>query len=247
MPLVLVSATAPLLQAWFSRTGHPRAADPYFLYAASNAGSLLALLAYPFLIEPHLTLTAQSHVWRTGFFIMATLVLACGLTACRLRRVEPFGNVEHGSGAQPGDPGVPRAEWLRWLVLVFIPSSWLMGVTAYLTTDLASIPLMWIIPLALYLLSFMIAFAQSGAGLVRAATSSLPYFILPLVLVMIAGFVHLLWVPLHLLAFFAGSLACHGALARMRPPAHHLSLYYVLIALAGMLGGIWTGLVARVI
>ncbi len=119
-----------------------------------------------------------------------------------------------------------------------------MGVTTYLTTDLASIPLIWIIPLALYLLSFILAFARSAAGLVRAASWSLPYLVVPLVLVMIAGFVHLLWIPLHLLAFFAGSLACHGALAELRPPARNLSAFYVTIALGGLLGGTWNALVA---
>ena len=106
--------------------------------------------------------------------------------------------------------------WPRWIVLVFIPSSWLMGVTAYLTTDLASIPLMWIIPLALYLLSFILAFARSAAGLVRAATLSLPYLIVPLVLVMIAGFVHLFWIPLHLIGVFrrfVGLPRCAGRAA----------------------------------
>ena len=119
-----------------------------------------------------------------------------------------------------------------------------MGVTTYLTTDLASIPLMWIIPLALYLLSFIIAFARSTARLVRGRHVALPYLIVPLVLVMIAGFVHLFWIPLHLVAFFVGSLACHGALAELRPPARNLSAFYVTIALGGLLGGVWNALVA---
>ena len=244
MPLVMVSATAPLVQGWFALIGHSRSNDPYFLYAASNAGSLLALLAYPFVVEPNLGLTAQRDLWRTGFLIMATLVLACGLAARRLSRFRPLGNAANRPDSQPPEARLAPSIWARWIVLVFIPSSWLMGVTAYLTTDLASIPLMWIIPLALYLLSFILAFARSAAGLVRAATLSLPYLIVPLVLVMIAGFVHLLWIPLHLIAFFAGSLACHGALAELRPPARDLSMFYVTIALGGLLGGTWNALVA---
>ena len=137
--------------------------------------------------------------------------------------------------------------WLRWLALVFIPSSWLLGVTAYLTTDMASVPLAWIIPLALYLLSFILAFARSAAAFVRLATMSLPFLIVPLVLVMSAGFVHLYWIPLHLIAFFAGSLACHGALAQMRPETERLSLFYVTIALGGLLGGIWTAIAAPIL
>jgi hypothetical protein len=244
LPLVLVAATAPLVQGWFALTGHSRSNDPYFLYAASNAGSLLALLAYPFVVEPNLGLTAQRDLWKTGFLIMATLVLACGIVAQRLSRFRPSGSLADGRDSQPAEARLAPSNWLRWIVLVFIPSSWLMGVTAYLTTDLASIPLMWIIPLALYLLSFILAFARSAAGLVRAATLSLPYLIVPLVLVMIAGFVHLLWIPLHLIAFFAGSLACHGALADLRPPARNLSVFYVMIALGGLLGGTWNALIA---
>ncbi len=247
LPLVLVSATAPLVQGWFALIGHSRSNDPYFLYAASNAGSLLALLAYPFVVEPNLGLTAQRFLWKAGFLIMATLVLACGLTARRLSRSRPLRNELGDPRSQPGEARLAPSIWLRWIVLVFIPSSWLMGVTSYLTTDLASIPLMWIIPLALYLLSFILAFARSTAGLVRAATLSLPYLIVPLVLVMIAGFVHLLWIPLHLIAFFAGSLACHGALAELRPPARNLSVFYVTIALGGLLGGTWNALVAPLV
>jgi hypothetical protein len=244
LPLVLVSATAPLVQGWFALTGHPRAGDPYFLYAASNAGSLLALLAYPFAIEPNLGLTAQSRLWKTGFLVLAVLVLASGLAARQWSRSTHVGIGTHGYLSQPAWARIPAGIWLRWVVLVFIPSSWLMGVTAYLTTDLAPIPLMWIIPLALYLFSFILAFGSRSVGLVRAASVSLPYLIVPLVLVMIAGFVHVLWIPLHLVAFFAGSLACHGALALMRPPARDLSLFYVTIALGGLMGGIWTALAA---
>ena len=121
------------------------------------------------------------------------------------------------------------------IALVFVPASWLMGVTSYLTTDLTPIPLMWIIPLSLYLLSFILAFLRSAAGLVRSASLALPYLIVPLVLVMFAGFVNLFWVPLHLVAFFVGALVCHGTLARLRPPPRDLSLFYITIALGGFL------------
>jgi hypothetical protein len=247
LPLVMVSATAPLVQSWFALIGHSRSSDPYFLYAASNAGSLLALLAYPVVIEPNLGLTAQSHLWRTGFLILAMLVLACGAAARRLSQFRSVGSEARDYDSQPAEASLTQATWARWIVLVFIPASWLMGVTAYLTTDLASIPLMWIMPLALYLLSFILAFARSTARLVRAATQSLPYLIVPLVLVMTAGFIHFIWIPLHLITFFAGSLACHGALARLRPPARNLSAFYVIIALGGLLGGTWNALVAPVV
>ena len=247
LPLVLVSATAPLVQGWFALISHPRSGDPYFLYAASNAGSLLALLAYPFVIEPNLGLTAQGHLWRAGFLVLASLVVTCGLVAWRLSRSRPVGSEAPGRDSQSAEASPTPVTCARWIFLVFIPASWLMGVTAYLTTDLASIPLMWIIPLALYLLSFILAFARSAVGLVRAATLSLPYLLVPLVLVMFAGFVHLLWIPLHLIAFFAGALACHGALAGLRPPARQLSVFYVAIALGGFLGGTWNALIAPLV
>jgi hypothetical protein len=254
LPLVVVSATAPLVQGWFALTGHPRAGDPYFLYAASNAGSLLALAAFPTVIEPSLGLSAQSRLWKTGFLVLAILIIACGLVARRMGRSRSLGISPHepGAGTRAGfarlesgpATGVTWEIWMRWLVLVFIPSSWLLGVTAYLTTDLASIPLFWTIPLGLYLLSFILAFARFGVMAVRIATRSLPSIVLPLVLILSAGFVHPIWIPFHLIAFFAGSLACHGALAQTRPATRSLSLFYITIALGGFLGGIWSALAA---
>ena len=247
LPLVMVSTTAPLVQAWFALIGHRRSRDPYFLYAASNTGSLLALLTYPFLIEPNLGLTAQSHLWKIGFMILAMLVLVCGLAARWMNRSQLMVSEAPACDPPPAGRALTPVTWAWWIALVFLPASWLMGVTTYLTTDLASIPLMWIIPLSLYLLSFILAFSSFAASLVRAANRLLPYLIAVLVLVMLAGFVHLVWIPLHLAAFFAGALACHGALARMRPPAWNLSVFYVTIALGGLLGGIWNALVAPVL
>ena len=173
------------------------------------------------------------------------------------RRLWPGGLVPESIAAGPrrSSPrqssvggGKPKlATWPRWIALVFVPASWLMGVTAYLTTDLAPVPLMWIIPLSLYLLSFILAFSSLGKGLVRAAGLSLPYLIMPLVLVMFAGLVNFFWIPLHLATFFAGALACHGALARMRPPPRDLSFFYITIALGGLLGGLWNTLVAPLV
>ncbi len=243
LPLWLAAAASPLLQRWFAATSHPRANDPYFLYAASNAGSLLALLAYPFVIEPNLSLKAQASLWRGGYVALAVLLLGCGLAARALR------------GGQASDGGeelppfrsttiVPNRRHLATLLLVFIPSSWLMGVTTYLTTDLAPMPLLWVIPLALYLLSYIVAFAGPESLAVRLAGRSLPVLALAVILVLSAGFVHAWWMPLHLLTFLAGAVACHGALARLRPPASQLSWFYVAIAVGGLLGGIFNAILA---
>ena len=138
-------------------------------------------------------------------------------------------------------------EVLRWLVLVFIPANWLMGVTTYLTTDVAAIPLLWVIPLVIYLLSYIIAFARWGAPFVRVLSGLVPYFIVPLVLVMSAGFAHAVWILLHLATFFLGCVACHGALAKARPAASHASTFYLTIATGGLLGGIFTALIAPLV
>ena len=251
LPLLLVSATAPLVQHWFAETGHPRAHDPYFLYAASNAGSLLGLVSYPFVIEPGWSLPEQARIWRVGFLILGFLMIVCGMVVRRLSRTRwswPTSPADHpDSGPLEVRARPSMRTGLRWLVLVCIPSSWLMGVTTYLTTDLAAMPLLWVIPLALYLSSFIIAFSGWSAGLVRLASRALPLLVLPLVLVMTAGFVHAIWIPLHLLTFFAGATACHGVLARQRPAARYLSTYYVAIAAGGLLGGVFNALIAPVL
>jgi hypothetical protein len=253
LPLLVVSATAPLIQCWFTLAPHPRARDPYFLYAASNAGSLMALLAYPLVIEPRLALSVQSRLWRSGFLLLATLILICGASARWLNRsTEGWAERDSSSLGVMADStdrktNVSKLDLVRWLVLVFIPSSWLMGVTTYLTTDLAAIPLLWVIPLSIYLLSFILVFAQFGVGAVHILSRLLPYLVAPLVLVMSAGFPHAVWIPLHLAVFFAGCVACHGALARARPASEHASTFYVAIAVGGLLGGIFTALIAPLV
>jgi hypothetical protein len=240
LPLLMVSATAPLLQCWFALTPHPRAHDPYFLYAASNAGSVTSLLAYPFVVEPAVGLSLQSRLWRSGFLVLAILILMCGLVARLLYRPAAIASESTGTS-------ISRVDALRWLFLVFTTSSWLMGITTYLTTDLAAIPLLWVIPLFIYLLSFILAFARSGEAAVRATSRLLPFVVAPLVLVMSAGFAHALWIPLHMGAFFVGCVACHGALAQTRPTAAHASVFYLTIAIGGLLGGVFTALVAPLI
>jgi hypothetical protein len=246
-PLCVVAATAPLVQVWFSMTGHPRSHDPYFLYAASNAGSLLALLAYPFAVEPTVGLVEQARLWRAGFIVLAVMLAGCGLVAWTSGRRHHRETLDD----EASDQGLPRRALTttlpRWLALVFIPSSWLMGVTTYLTTDLAPMPLLWVIPLALYLLSFMIAFGGPDSAAVRLAARVLPSLVLALALVLSAGFVHAFWIPLHLLTFFAGSIACHAALARTRPRAGQLGPFYLAIALGGLLGGVFNAILAPVL
>jgi hypothetical protein len=245
LPLLVVSATAPLLQHWFSRGGHRDAQDPYFLYAASNAGSLAGLLCYPFVIEPTIPLVRQGRLWWLGFLAMAALVAACGVTAAR------FGSRRDdlGSTARAEDDGPdPRPRDLAWWgLLALVPSSWMLGVTTYLTTDLAAIPLFWTIPLGLYLLSFILAFSRGFGSWARPVSAAFFLLAVHLVLVLAAGFVQLFWMPLHLLVFFLGALACHGRLAAARPAARHLTAYFLAVATGGALGGAFNALVVPMI
>ncbi len=159
-PLLAVSATAPLVQRWFAETGHPSAGDPYFLYSSSNLGSMLALAAFPLVLEPTLRLSQQTWLWSAGYGVLVALIVGCAAMMLRSpgpRQVEvsPPGRAKRPHAEKPVD----ARRRLRWLALSFVPSSWLLGVTAYVTTDIAPVPLLWIIPLALYLASFILVFA----------------------------------------------------------------------------------------
>jgi len=230
-----IAATAPLLQRWFSRTDHPAAGDPYFLYAASNAGSLMALLAYPLLVEPALPLSQQSRGWSYGLGL-----LAIGIALCWT------GHRSRTTAAPVVGETAPRpvlAERLRWLAYAFVPSSLLLAVTTYITTDLASAPLFWVLPLALYLATFIIAFSRRPLLPHGLMLRLLPALIIPVVVLSIE--LHSLWLLLlHLACFFVIAMVCHGELARSRPNARDLTEFYLWISLGGVLGGLFDALLA---
>lgn len=238
-PFFAVSATAPLLQRWFSRSDHPSAADPYFLYAASNAGSLTALLAYPLLIEPNLPLPLQSRLWAAGLALMAAGIAVCWL-GCRLRP----GVIS--AAAAINVARASTAERLRWVGYAFVPSALLLAVTAHITTDLAAAPLFWVVPLALYLSTFILTFA-SRPPLPQPLMVKVQLFLL-IPLIVISATVQSLWlIALHLALFFVTAMVCHGELARRRPPASDLTEFYLYVSLGGVLGGIFAALVAPVV
>jgi hypothetical protein len=229
LPFTIVAANATLLQRWFARTDHAAAANPYFLYSASNLGSMLALLAYPSAIEPLLTLGRQSRTWMAAFVALAVLTAACALTAARRAGPEPT--------AAPTTALAPLS-WAQrghWVLLSFAPSSLLLGLTTYLTTDIAAVPLLWVIPLALYLLTFVIVFARRPAIGHDRAVLLQPFFLLPLLIFMFWGgnaAVAVLY-PLHLIVFFLTALVCHGELARLRPAPGHLTEFYLWLSVGG--------------
>jgi len=233
---VLLAATAPLVQRWLSSTGHPDARDPYFLYAASNAGSLLALAAYPVLLEPLAGLERQRRLWMGGLALAVVLLGASAAAAWRA-----------GVGKAVSDPVAARSpasagERLRWLVLAAVPSSLLLSVTSYLTTDVVAMPLLWVVPLALYLLTFILAFARrpllSGTPAVVRIQG---FLLLPIAaeMFMRTGASAAVLVPLHVLAFFVTALVCHQEIARSRPPAARSTEFYLVVALGGALGGLF--------
>ena len=247
LPFFVLSTSAPVLQGWFASGRHPAARDPYFLYAASNAGSLIALVAYPTLVEPLLPLSRQYRLWQAGYLGYAVLVLACAATLWRAADAADAEDAP-GEGRRPG-PTPGSSSWALvggWVALAAVPSSLMLGVTSYLSTDVAAMPLLWTLPLALYLLSFVVAFGGYGESAGRAASRALPMLALLIALLMISGLAVPLavLVPLHLAAFTAAALACHGELARRRPPAQQLTRYYLWVAVGGALGGLVNALVA---
>ena len=247
LPFFALAATAPMLQRWFADTDHRSARDPYFLYAASNVGSLLALLAYPTIVEPALPLRAQNVVWATGYAAFGAAACLSMIVAWR-HRAQPEAEVdaltEDDHGAREPRPSWPRRA--AWVALAFVPSSLMLAVTTYFSTDIAPVPLFWIAPLAIYLLTFVVAFSTRSAAIQSFCDRFMPLLVLPLVMLMIAGAGISLWgaIPLHLVAFMMAALVCHARLAADRPAAVHLTEYYFWIAFGGMLGGLFNTLAA---
>jgi hypothetical protein len=360
-PFLVLSGTGVVLQRWFSRSGHPQAAEPYQLYAASNLGSALALLAYPFLMEPRMRLAGQSGAWTVGYALLALLIGACAWRVWRsadapasasagstesiastesaastesseasasteavastetvastpshvsteavaspassvstegdaanasIGSAESTGSVAPGAVSSTGSTTPPptivaeRARFsglggltgsrapaargpspapavdarptvvtawdrLVWTGLAFIPSSLLLGVTTYVTTDLSPAPLLWVLPLALYLFTFTLVFARRPLIPHSWMVAAHPAAIAMVVLLLAKGYVEdpLYVVPLHLLALFIIAMAAHGELARRRPDARHLTEFYLWISVGGVLGGVFNALVAPV-
>lgn len=280
VPFFALTTLSPLLQSWFSATAHPRAQDPYFLYAASNLGSLAGLLGYPLLLEPLFPLRGQQWFWIGGCAVLWGLTLAC---ACCLGRRSTgpaealvsnsaplprplFGEekggaplaAQHKTVADSAKTSVlpalrpPAGLRLLWLLLAFVPCSLMLSVTTYLTTDVAPVPLLWVIPLALYLGTLILAFAPRPLVPLEGLWRWLPLVILIATLLLLTQATESklgAWLPLglHLLTLTAVAWFCHGALAALRPAAVHLTAYYWWVSLGGVLGGAFNGLLAPVL
>jgi SAM-dependent methyltransferase len=238
LPFFALSTMAPLVQRWYAILPLRSAESPYFLYAASNTGSMLALLAYPFVLEPLWGTRTQAAAWAVGYLCLIVLAVVCAFWLKREGRELPTAS---------SDGRTPWRTRLRWVALASVPSSLMLGVTTHISTDLASIPLLWVVPLAAYLLTFVIVFASRDRVPRRLIARVLPFLILAVLLSITFQF-HPPWViPLHLVAFFAIALTCHDELARSRPGATHLTEFYVWMSFGGMVGGVFNTIVAPVL
>ena len=235
---IALSATAPLLQYWFFATGYPEAKNPYVLYAASNLGSFAALLLYPFAIEPTFALSTQTLIWSAGFSVLA---LCVGVSACLAA-----GAAKHFFELAATKTRPDWRQRLVWPLLTAVPAGLCIAVTSFITTDLASAPFLWMLPLALYLLTFVAVFRERPWISPALVTRILPYLIAPLA-VSLFGSGKTYWfanILLNLAAFTLLSLACHGEAYRRRPEPSRLTEFYLWTSFGGVLGGAFAGLAA---
>ncbi|MBR0899828.1 fused MFS/spermidine synthase [Bradyrhizobium tropiciagri] len=242
LPFFALAANNPLLQAWFVRTGHPNGPDPYFLYASSNIGSFLALLSYPVLLEPMFTLRTQNLIWTGGYGLLILLIAGCGVLLLRSPATAAVLNM------RVDDANAPAPSWLlraRWIFLAAVPSGLLIAVTAHISTDVAAAPLLWVLPLSLYLLTWVLVF-QSRPLPHKWMLLAQPLAIAGVVILLAVGGEQNLLLTLggHQFCFFIIAMACHGELARTRPAARYLTGFYVALSFGGMVGGLFAGLIA---
>jgi hypothetical protein len=239
LPFFALAANSPLLQAWFARTDHPAAQDPYFLYAASNIGSFLALVSYPTVIEPFVRLGDQVGLWSIGFGLLIVLLGACGILLWR----SPATAASADSAA---DAPPTWKDAVFWVALAAVPAGLLVAVTAHISTDVGAVPLLWVVPLALYLLTFVIAFSRRPVIPHWLVVALQPPSVVALLAIIIFDPIrNIIWVTaVHLAVFFINALMCHGELARTRPPARYLTAFYLWISAGGVIGGGATALIA---
>ena len=244
LPFFIISATSPLLQSWFSTSQHELAIDPYFLFAASNAGSLIALVAFPLVLEPSLDLNAQYRLWHVGFAIWVSLTCLIALRA--LANASRDATPKNSPARNDPNNNLTALRRFRWLALSFAPSSLTLGVTTYITTDVAAVPLLWVIPLALYLLTFVLAFTRKQFLPAALMNRVLVVAALVVTLILASGATEPTWVLIlaNLSFFFVAALTCHKQLADDRPAVTHLAEYYLWIAIGGALGSVFNVLIA---
>ncbi|MDQ1405067.1 MAG: hypothetical protein QOG55_696 [Acidobacteriaceae bacterium] len=252
LPFFCLATITLVLQKWFVDVEHASARDPYFLYAASNIGSMFGLLCYPLIIEPHLGLRDQSFVWTLGYGLLVVLMAICATVSCGSPR-----NLSHESVQD--DPSLNIDEipstnqvsigWrlrLRWLTLAFAPASLMLGVTTVLTTEIPPIPLFWLAPLAVYLLSFILVFAKKQVVSHDQMVERLPFLVLAALIPVFSKTQLPIWMELilNLVTLFVAAMVCHGELAKTRPGVEQLTEFFLWISLGGVLGGMFNAFLA---
>lgn len=240
-PLLVLSASSPLLQSWFAGSSK---ADPYPLYAASNAGSMLSLLLFPVCFEVLLPVATQANGWAIGFVVLIALFAVC--MRLFLASAHVVASARHEADTVPASGVVTIADRLRWVLYAFVPSSLLMSVTQYITTDIGAVAFLWVLPLALYLLTFMLAFAEHSRVPLRPVYTTHLLLAIPLVASMTTWFM----IPgkqiilLHMVWFFVTTLLCHARLFELRPHRSGLTGFYLWVSFGGLLGGLFNAILA---
>lgn len=247
LPFFAVSANGPLLQAWFARTGHKHAGDPYFLYGASNIGSFASLILYIVAIEPLTRVTTQSLAWTAGYGALGVAIAGCAIIALRrsgLRLVRISDNTPVAQPAQHRQASA--ADKLKWVALAAVPSGLLVAVTAHISTDIAAAPFLWVIPLSLFLATFVLAFARKPVFSVAQLSAILPPLAAFVFITLVLGSKMPVWLTLlgHLTFFFFAALLAHSVLVSRRPAAADLTQFYFYMSLGGVTGGAFTTLVS---
>ena len=245
LPFVAVAANAPLLQAWFALTRHPHARDPYFLYGASNFGSLIALLGYPFLFEPALGLRAMSRDWTELYVVLILALAACFAVVRRYASADPQ-KVAVDAGSDASAPRPTLRDRLGWCGLAMVPAALLTAFTTHVATDIASAPLLWVLPLALYLATFILAF-QDRVPIPMSLLLPLQLGSVIFALFELAQLKYDKWTltsSAGVAVFFLSALLAHRRLYLSRPQARDLTQFYLWMSLGGVLGGLFSALLA---
>lgn len=239
----VVAAQAPLMQRWYGLTS---SANPYPLYAASNLGSFAGLLSYPLLVEPGLALRGQSWLWSGLYVVLVALVAGCALALPRgalARGAPPRDGAEPEARQASAPPG--WTAYSRWIALAAVPSGLMLSTTSHLTTDIVAVPLLWVLPLGLYLLSFTVAFAA------RRGAANFFTLIAPLLILSIGGLAFadgasrpVVWAIAGLALLFVVAVALHAEMYRTRPEAEHLTGFYLAMSIGGVVGGLFCALIA---
>jgi hypothetical protein len=241
VPFAFLSANAPLLQSWYAKSGRPDAHDPYYLYGASNLGSLIALLGFPLAAEPLFGASAISRGWALGFVVLGVAIAASGLM------ISPKVGAPSESHASKRPD---LATMLKWALLAFVPSSLMLAVTTRLSTDLGAVPLLWVVPLALYLLTFVLVFRAISPTFTRLVQASGALGLIVLLSLFISasrGHLPLAAAVIFVVGFFAVALLFHRALYDARPHGADLTLFYLVMSLGGAMGGLFNSILAPVV